>query len=118
MLVTLVATLTLVGAGQYLLVADRVLDELVHEHAQIHESDARTIERAFAEAEGTERPLDEVTEVLSAIAARPLIEDAVVADARGRVIAASDPRNLGAHEREPEVRESARISFSAFRTST
>ena len=108
MLVTLVATLTLVGAGQYLLVADRVLGELVHEHAQIHESDARTIERAFAEAEGTERPLAEVTEVLSAIAARPLIEDAVVADARGRVIAASDPRNLGEHEREPEVRESAR----------
>jgi diguanylate cyclase (GGDEF)-like protein len=112
MLATLVATLALVGTGQYLLVADRVLDELIHEHARIHEADGRSLERAAAGAEGSERPLDEVTEVLRAIEARPLIEDAVVADARGEVVASADPRALGTRDDEPEILESARTGRS------
>ncbi len=112
MLATLVASLTLVGAGQYLLVADRVLDELIHEHAQIHASDARSIERAAADSEGSERPMEEVAELLRAIDTRPLIEETVIADASGEIVAAADPRSVGTRDDEPEIVESARTGRS------
>lgn len=111
LLVVLAVTLAAVGALQYFLVADRLTRDLVREQVKLHAADARSLERA-AGAVGVKDPLVPVTVLLRAIDARPWIDDAVVADRSGRVVAAADPTEVGELENEPEVLQAARGGHS------
>ncbi|HWT92551.1 MAG TPA: diguanylate cyclase [Solirubrobacteraceae bacterium] len=111
----LLATLGLVGVLQYVLVADGVRRDLVAAQSAYHASDARTIERAVREADGDETIFDEASEELREIDDRPHVDEAVITDSTGRVVAASEPSEIGQFEDEPQVRVSASTgeSFAA-----
>jgi GGDEF domain-containing protein len=97
----LTVALTLIGLGgaQYLLLGERIESGFVRAGEISHAADARSIEHAYGAARG-EEPLEEAEEVVSYIAHRPHVTGVALIDARGVVVAAADPEEVG--QREPE----------------
>jgi diguanylate cyclase (GGDEF)-like protein len=107
LLLTLVLALGAVGAFQYVIVGDRVKRDLIREHAAVHAADARSLEERAAEVEGNEyvSPLGEVTELLSAILARPDTVDVAVVEADGSVLASPIAGQVGMERTDPLLRQ-------------
>jgi diguanylate cyclase (GGDEF)-like protein len=99
LLLTVALTLIALGAAQYLLLGERIESGFVRAGEISHAADARSIEQAYGAARG-EEPLAEAEEVVSYIAHRPQVTGVSLIDARGVVVAAADPEEVG--QREPE----------------
>ncbi len=84
-------SLVLIGAVQYAVSADRARESVLDEVAHQLDEDARLIERAHLRADDGETPLNEVREVVEAIAASPDIEYAALIDTHRSTVAGSRP---------------------------
>ena len=104
-MLTLVLALGGVGTFQYFFVGGQIRDDLVKEQAEVHEADARSLERRAAEARiGSESPLSEATEVISGVASRPDMRDVLLVDGAGVVMIGSEPGQVGTIRRDPKLR--------------
>ncbi|MGZ8649512.1 MAG: EAL domain-containing protein [Solirubrobacteraceae bacterium] len=105
LMLTLVLALGGVGTLQYFFVDGRIRNDLVREQAQVHEADARSLERRAAEAViGAESPLSEATEVISGIASRPDMRDVLLVDGAGVVVIGSKAGQAGTQRDDPRLR--------------
>jgi diguanylate cyclase (GGDEF)-like protein/PAS domain S-box-containing protein len=104
-MLTLVLALGGVGTFQYFFVGGQIRDDLVKEQAQVHEADARSLERRVAEARiGAESPLTEATEVITGVASRPDMQDVLLVDTNGTVVIGSRAGQVGTHRKDPRLR--------------
>jgi diguanylate cyclase (GGDEF)-like protein len=94
LLVTVALTLVVLGFAEYLILSDRARDTFVDAGETAHAADARSIEAAYAAADG-EDPLEEAEEVISYIAGRDHVTGVELVDERGVVVAADDPEEIG-----------------------
>lgn len=105
LMLTLVLALGVVGAFQFFFVDDQVLRDLIRKQAEVHAADGRTLEQRVEEvAPSREFQLSEGTQVISAIASRPDIEDVVVVDRDGVVVIGSRAGEVGTERAEPHLR--------------
>lgn len=104
LMLTLVLALGGVGTFQYFFVGGHIRDDLVKEQAQVHQADARSLERRAAEARiGAESPLSEATEVITGIASRPDVRGVLLVDSAGVVVIGSQAGQAGTHSSDPKL---------------
>ena len=108
LMLTLALALCVVGAFQFFFVGDRVRRDLIAKEARVHLADARTLEQRVKEAVSSQVfQFSEGTQVVSAIASRPDIEDVVVVDRDGIVVIGSRAGQVGTELTEPKLRRAA-----------
>jgi diguanylate cyclase (GGDEF)-like protein len=83
MMITLAVTLTLVGVGQYALVADTFTDRALQQLTTAHEADANVLRSLY----GSTAALPDDIELLDHIASRPGVEQVALLSADGSVVA-------------------------------
>ena len=111
---TFIAALATVGTGLYLVQAHDTRRLVIADGAQRHLARGLLIEARFASATGTERPWDEVREVLAQIVTQPGVRGALVISSSGRAVAANDPADEGTEHAGPQVTRVIRDGRSAF----
>jgi diguanylate cyclase (GGDEF)-like protein/PAS domain S-box-containing protein len=108
LMLTLVLALGGVGTFQYFFVGGHIREDLVKEQTEVHEADARSLERRAAEARiGSESPLTEATKVITGVASRPDMQDVTLVDASGTVVIGSRAGQVGTHRSDPRLRLAA-----------
>ncbi len=100
MLFTLAVTLLILGAAQYRVVGAKLSSSFVQAGETDQRADARSLELAYASAEGGERPFAEVREVLAYISGRSQVDEVALVDARGVVVEGSERERIGDREEE------------------
>ncbi|HYM58112.1 MAG TPA: EAL domain-containing protein [Solirubrobacteraceae bacterium] len=109
LMLTLVLALGGVGTFQYFFLGGQIRRDLVSDQAELHEADARSLERRAAEAQvNVESPLSEATEVIVAIASRPNMRDVLLVDGDGAVLIGSKAGQVGRHRSDAKLRLVAR----------
>ena len=95
LLAAAVVTLLIVGIAGDWIISRTVRSAFVEEQLADHRADARAIARAMGDSGSGERPFDEARELIGIIAARPGTSGVELVDINGRVVAASDGREIG-----------------------
>lgn len=95
LIASLVLTFLVLGAGQMLLAAHDLEERMVEARVATATADAQAVREAYTGGRADERPLDEVGEVLQAIAGRPGVHRVRLVDSAGLVVVSSDPAEVG-----------------------
>jgi diguanylate cyclase (GGDEF)-like protein len=99
LLLAALATFLFVGVVADRLLAHAVRSEFVEEQLADHRADAASLTKRMAVAGGRSNALREAQELVEVIAARPSVGKVTLVDARGRVLAAGDPGQIGTVDR-------------------
>lgn len=103
LLASLILTLVSMSAIYYGLSIRDIQTSLIKQSLSGYVSDAELIEATFRSDTGAEDSLDEVNEILFAIAHRPGVNEAVLVDIQGRVVAAHEEEELEGLEPAPNI---------------
>jgi diguanylate cyclase (GGDEF)-like protein len=99
----LLGTLVAVFAVAQAVTADKLRESLVELAGAHYESDARSMQAAYAAADDGERPIGEALEVLETLSSRPGVVSARLVDAGHVVVGASDPDLVGERDATPAI---------------
>jgi diguanylate cyclase (GGDEF)-like protein len=98
LLAAALVTFLLVGVAGERLLSKAVRSAFVEEQLADQRADARSVAGAMEAATGGEDPVAEAQELVDVIAARPSVSGVELIDMRGRVLASSQRRDVGAVE--------------------
>jgi diguanylate cyclase (GGDEF)-like protein len=99
----LAGSMVVAVVGIMVVSANLIAGGLIEQGKRAERADAASIEAAYAEADGDERPIDEAAEVVNGLANRPDVLKVLLVDASGTVVAAHDERLVGEREQDPTI---------------